>query len=679
MGGWGGGAFAGTFSIFRYWIFRYWAGLLFTVALGAYLLLCLALGMATLVDDVVHELPDVLRLHRDDGSPLCAVILSARPPDTLSWAAAMALKSAALTNSAVNPHKVVRKLWEACCSPESLGRFLAILHGSVVSRALALPVVEEVAAQVLRVRREHSSLTAQGIFISATGHRKKHPVQRLWARVTVRLNGNVRKKRERAYAERDRRRAEMGLPPKRRWLRLDRTLWHSATARRQWTTLQGWRDDVARRPAPACSIVDTSAAPSRAADGQVARAPALAGGWGLLSALPGITKSCARALVRRRPGALGMPPLLLPLAAEMRPCWTFALRAIGTGLRHDSSKRLADRLLMQGLGYMSANGVRLVNPARVASILREHSITAGQVGWVAAAKRALKSRRHFHGVAQAAPANISASAQLLYQCVRGRAEVVAVETYLDWMSIPTSAMLLRILRGQQRLGSTGRLLTPLQANAEVGSTMHVGVVSALIRAGWARLRAEVRGRIVRILVHSSFAGLINAGFLAVRAAFDGVEVALAVATEIVDWKRDALRLQFPSAVLFADAREVGAFMVTSEVMVVSWSCMPYSAAKHVPADALSAFKRRARQNTELVIRVLQLAAAAPSPPLLILLENVPGLVERSIYEGCRILLAAAMMSIGYSWQDGTLCPAALHMGPQMRKRWYAVGVREDAC
>ena len=229
------------------------------------------------------------------------------------------------------------------------------------------------------------------------------------------------------------------------------------------------------------------------------------------------------------------------------------------------------------------------------------------------------------------------------------------------------------------MGSAGRLLTPLQANAEVGSTMHVGVVSALIRAGWARLRAEVRERTVQVRVHSAFAGLINAGFLAVLEAFCDRDVSLAVATELVDWKRDALRLQFPSALLFADARELGAFCVWAEVLIVSWPCMPYSAAKHVPADALPAFKQRARQNTELVIRVLQLAAAAPVPPVLILLENVPGLVERSIYEGCRVLLAAAMLSVGYSWQDGTLCPAALHMGPQMRKRWYAVGLREDTC
>ena len=79
------------------------------------------------------------------------------------------------------------------------------------------------------------------------------------------------------------------------------------------------------------------------------------------------------------------------------------------------------------------------------------------------------------------------------------------------------------------------------------------------------------------------------------------------------------------------------------------------------------------------MQVLRRAAAAPTPPLLIVLENVPGLIEKSIYEDCRMLLAAAMLGSGYLWQDGILCPAALHMGPQMRRRWYAVGVRTEAC
>ena len=324
--------------------------------------------------------------------------------------------------------------------------------------------------------------------------------------------------------------------------------------------------------------------------------------------------------------------------------------------------------------------LRLVNPARVADMLRQKGVSVGQVGWIKAAVAALQGRRTSHGVGQAAPANISAGAQLLYQCVRGRAEVVAVETYLEWMDIQPSKMLLRILRGQIDV-SKGRVprLTALQANAEAGSTMHVGVVRALIASAWGRLRSEVIQALVAVRVHASCAGVINAGFLAVVAALGDYPVELVVATECVEWRRTALRLQYPRALLYADACEPLAFAVGVEVLVLSWPCMPYSAANHVPKGAIARFRHQARLNTEIAVRVIRLAAAATPPPLIMVMENVPGLVERSIYEDCRAMLVAAMSVAGYLWQDGVLCPAELRMGPQMRRRWYGVGVRQDAC
>ena len=156
-----------------------------------------------------------------------------------------------------------------------------------------------------------------------------------------------------------------------------------------------------------------------------------------------------------------------------------------------------------------------------------------------------------------------------------------------------------------------------------------------------------------------------------------VDVVLAVATECVAWRQKALLLQYPGVQLFGDACEPEAFRVEMEVLIVSWPCMPYSAANRVPKGAIERFRLRARQNTELVVDVLRCAAAARTPPLLILLENVPGLVERSIYEECRALLLATLSGMPYVWRDGILCPAELRMGPQMRRRWFGVGVRAD--
>ena len=71
----------------------------------------------------------------------------------------------------------------------------------------------------------------------------------------------------------------------------------------------------------------------------------------------------------------------------------------------DTGLRARDRLLLRGLGFLHKNGVRLVNPARVADMLRQKGITVGQVGWTKAAVAALRGRRTSHGVGQAAPAN----------------------------------------------------------------------------------------------------------------------------------------------------------------------------------------------------------------------------------------------------------------------------------
>ena len=223
----------------------------------------------------------------------------------------------------------------------------------------------------------------------------------------------------------------------------------------------------------------------------------------------------------------------------------------------------------------------------------------------------------------------------------------------------------------------------LQAADAAAGVCRGGVVDALRSggpAGWSGLgksasRPSVRARLPSVRVHSSCAAVINAGFAAVQQAIPHARVQLAVATETVWWRRRALELQWPEAVVVADARADEAFAVPVEIMIVSWPCQPNSAAKHVPAESVELIVRQAMDNAQLVIDIVRRAAASTSPPLLILLENVPGLVERVIFEPCCVWIAAALEATGYAWEECTECPAALCIGAQQRRRWYGVGIR----
>ena len=110
----------------------------------------------------------------------------------------------------------------------------------------------------------------------------------------------------------------------------------------------------------------------------------------------------------------------------------------------------------------------------------------------------------------------------------------------------------------------------------------------------------------------------------------------------------------------------------------AWPCQPYSAARRVTAATWREGQRECASNTALVVEVLVRAVwCSAQAPLLILLENVPGFVDRGGCAWCRDWLAAEMESMPYSWGEQVLCPAANFGCPMARARWYAVGVRRD--
>ena len=91
------------------------------------------------------------------------------------------------------------------------------------------------------------------------------------------------------------------------------------------------------------------------------------------------------------------------------------------------------------------------------------------------------------------------------------------------------------------------------------------------------------------------------------------------------------------------------------------------------------WQRECAANTALVVEIVVRAVwCSVRPPLIILLENVPGLVDRGGCAWCRDWLSAELEATPYHWSDQVLCPA-VHFGwPMARARWYAVGVRRDA-
>ena len=223
-------------------------------------------------------------------------------------------------------------------------------------------------------------------------------------------------------------------------------------------------------------------------------------------------------------------------------------------------------------------------------------------------------------------------------------------------------------------------LTALQAHAAIADSMHVGAVAEVVKIGWQRalqVHPEELLRLSTVAVHSSCAGVVNAGFLAVRKAMRnlGREANLVVASGVNRMRREALKLMYPEAWIaeFASGRD--AFASRSDILIISWPCTPYSTANVGYKVSLAEKRHRAWTNTHLVTGILAKAATQDGgPPYMVVLENVQGLVTRKL---CRPMLRHLMREFAgsiWTWTNQVVCPRR-HFGKQCRRpRWMAVGI-----
>ena len=167
-------------------------------------------------------------------------------------------------------------------------------------------------------------------------------------------------------------------------------------------------------------------------------------------------------------------------------------------------------------------------------------------------------------------------------------------------------------------------------------------------------------------------------FLACRRYF-GEAAVMAVASECAPRRRAALRRQYPQALIACQALYTTLLAVQCHVWGISWPCQFYSMAGVLLDDRRVSWRRAAWDNTLLVCRLLAAACAQQGgPPLMIVLENVPGLAVR---RDCRPMLrrlCREMWQMPYMWLTQIVC-AHEHCGAAMyRRRLFFVGVRRDA-
>ena len=108
-------------------------------------------------------------------------------------------------------------------------------------------------------------------------------------------------------------------------------------------------------------------------------------------------------------------------------------------------------------------------------------------------------------------------------------------SYLTWAT--AGCRVVHYRQGGRPYKTKVHELTALQAHAAIADSMHVGTAAEVIKIGWRRalqVHPEALLSLEVVAVHSSSAGLINAGFLAVRKAMRnlGWEACLVVGTVV---------------------------------------------------------------------------------------------------------------------------------------------------
>ena len=223
-------------------------------------------------------------------------------------------------------------------------------------------------------------------------------------------------------------------------------------------------------------------------------------------------------------------------------------------------------------------------------------------------------------------------------------------------------------------------VTALQAHAAIADSMHVGLTSAVIRWAWLMLVQRLNVSLPvgqEILVHTACAGMVNAGFLAAERALKGLQLTavLSVASEKCSLRRDALRMQYPNAMLVADAAMDVAYSRHSHIFIASWPCKTYSSAQVDSSVPRKVWEERAWYNTRLICYIVQQACLQPSgPPNIIVLENVKGLFARKRCRPYLKFILRFLTTTPHTWFNQVICPR-IHLGAQCsRPRLFLVGI-----
>jgi len=171
--------------------------------------------------------------------------------------------------------------------------------------------------------------------------------------------------------------------------------------------------------------------------------------------------------------------------------------------------------------------------------------------------------------------------------------------------------------------------------------------------------------------------MVNAGYLAAERALKGLQLTavLSVASEKCPLRRDALRMQYPKAMLVADAAMDVAYSRPSHIFIASWPCKAYSSAQVDSRVSRKVWEERAWCNTSLICHLVQQACLQPSgPPYIIVLENVKGLFARKRCRPYLKFILRFLTTTPYTWFNQVICPRT-HLGAQcQRPRLFLVGI-----
>ena len=376
--------------------------------------------------------------------------------------------------------------------------------------------------------------------------------------------------------------------------------------------------------------------------------------------------------------------------------WTESMQPLTEGRRHPLEQRKVDVERLNSLQVLTHPGHRLVSARRVIADAAKKGLPVGATNWGRRAQAFLRGAL-WHQVTPdlPVPTLVASASQLLFQIKGGEMAILSVEEEASLMEIPLTtgdgewSMLGRFLLGVQKVvwksrstprHTSAHELTALQAHAAIADSMHVGAVAEVVKIGWRRaieVHPEELWSLELVSVHSSCAGLVNAGFLAVRKAMRnlGREAHLAEATESNRMRREALKLMYPGATISDFAYGPMSFGRRADILIISWPCTPYSTANVGSRVTMAEKRYRAWTNTLLVISILAKAAVQKGgPPFMVVLENVQGLITRQL---CRPMLRQLMRELAgsiWTWTNQVVCPRQ-HFGKQCRRpRWMAVGI-----